>query len=671
MRKKYLFCVLMIIIVFSMGCSRGDSPKEAFQRYIAAWQKHDYKGMYSALDTYSRKRIEEKEFVSRYTNIYNGIKLSQITITPEYPKVFKKDSNGNTPIPFEVVMNTAAGEIKFKDTAYFIKDTSTKEWRLSWSSKLIFPQLKNDYKVRITTAYGKRGEIKTADGKYLAQNGYIYSVGIVPNKLGKDSKKTKDTIAKILNIDKSFINKRLSAKFVKPYMFIQIDSISMDDERVYKLKQINGVMLQKVPARVYPLKEKAALLTGYVHPITAEELQKLRKEGYDENDIIGKAGLEKIYEKQLKATDGKEIYITDENGDKVKSLAKTVKKDGKDIHLTIDADIQSEVYGQYKASSGAAVVMQPKTGAVLALVSAPGYDPNDFVLGMSSDKWNSLQNNEKKPFLNRFQSTFAPGSTFKPLTAIMGLKTGKLNPNVDAKISGLKWQKDKSWGKYHVTRDETYSGPSNLLNALVYSDNIYFAKAALNIGKENFIDETKKLGIGENIPFEYGLKTSQISSDGTIKSDVQLADSGYGQAQVLINPVQLASIYTSFVNNGNIITPYLNVDTGTPSKIWISHVYSENILNMVFNDMKQIVKNPEGTAHKAYMADLPLAGKTGTAEIKKSQTDTTGTENGWFVAVNTDKPKLLVLEMHENVKHRGGSGYVVPKVKEIFDKFCK
>jgi cell division protein FtsI/penicillin-binding protein 2 len=673
MKKKYLFVALFIFaIVFTFGCSSSDNPKTSFQKYVDAWTKKDYKTMYSLLSPSSKKSISEKDFINKYTNIYDGIEVSKLSINANYPKSFNKDSNGNTDIPFDVTMDTAAGKIKFNDTAYFSKDTtnSSDPWSLNWTVKMIYPDLNTGDKIRIDKTFGNRGEIKGVNGSYLAQNGFIESVGIVPGNLGADATNSKKQVATILKIDPSAIDKMLSASYVLPDMFIPITNLSMDDSRLSQLSSIPGVMLKKTPARVYPLKEKAALLTGYVQPINADQLKKLSEQGYSKDDVIGQCGLEKIYENQLKATDGAEIYITNKEGMKLKTIANTTAKNGKDINLTIDTNLQGALYDEYKADSGTAVAMQPKTGAVLALVSAPGYDPNNFVLGMSTAEWNSLQSDPNKPFLNRFQTTFAPGSTFKPITAAIGLKTGKLDPNADKKISGLTWQKDSSWGSYYVTRDAAYNSPANLLNALVHSDNIYFAKTALDIGKDNFINETKNFGIGEALPFEYGLQASKISPDNSINDDIQLADSGYGQAKVLMNPVQLASIYTSFVNGGNIIAPYLNSDTGTASKVLKANVFSQDICNTIFSDLTQVVANPEGTGYKAYMPDLPLAGKTGTAEIKKSQNDTTGTENGWFIAINTNNPKLLVLEMYENVKNKGGSQYVVPNVKSIFKQFC-
>lgn len=673
MKKNFVFSVIIVLIsTLLFGCSQKNVAKDSFDAYIKAWNKEDYSSMYKIISSDSKKTISKKDFVQKYTNIYDGIELSKITITPNYPKSFNADSDGKIAIPFTVTMDTVAGKINFTDTAYMVKETvvNAESWGISWSNSMILKDLKADEKIRVAVTKGNRGEILDKNGAPLAQNGTISEIGIVPDKLGSNASNSINQIAQTLNITADSISKKLSASYVQPDMFIPIDDISKDDtSKTSSLSTITGVVIKDKSARVYPLKESASQLTGYVQTISSEELSKLKNKNYTKDSIIGKAGLEKIYEDQLKATDGGEIYILDKNGNKRETIAKKDAQNGKTIKLTIDATMQTALYNELKDDAGAGVILQPKTGETLALVSTPSYDPNNFVLGMSSTQWNALNNDAKKPLLNRFQSTFAPGSAFKPITAAMGLTNGTLNANTARSISGLKWQKDSSWGSYYVTRDESYSEPANLLNALIHSDNIYFAQTALEIGQASFASETKNLGIGEKIPFEYGLTSSQISSTGSISTDIQLADSGYGQAQVLMNPVQLASIYTAFVNGGNIITPYLN-STNT-SKVWKKDVFSSDTAGTILNDLTQVVANPEGTGNLAYNASIPLAGKTGTAEIKASQTDTTGTENGWFVAVNTNDPKLLVLEMVQDVKNRGGSKYVVPKVKDIFQQFCK
>jgi penicillin-binding protein len=265
---------------------------------------------------------------------------------------------------------------------------------------------------------------------------------------------------------------------------------------------IPGIMINDKAARVYPLGVQAAHLTGYVQSINAEELEVKKDKEYTGSSVIGKAGLENLYEDKLRGIDGGEIYITDTNGVKISSLVTKEVKNGENIKLTIDSAMQSTLYAQFASDKGVSVAMNPNTGEVLALVSTPGYDPNDFVMGMSTAKWDSLNGDTNKPLNNRFKATYAPGSTFKPITTAIGLNTNTLDPNANKNISGLSWQKDSSWGSYSVTRVSEYEGGSNLLNAMVYSDNIYFAQTALDIGKDKFQAGLKSLGFNESMEFD-------------------------------------------------------------------------------------------------------------------------------------------------------------------------
>jgi len=432
---------------------------------------------------------------------------------------------------------------------------------------------------------------------------------------------------------------------------------------------VNGTGTSK---RVYPLNEAAAQLVGYVKNINQDELKKLKNQGYTRYDSIGETGIEKIYEKQLKGKNGAVIYIKDSMGTKKATIAEKKVQDGKDIKLTVDSNIQNALYNQLKGDSGTAVAVNPKTGEILAMVSTPSFNPNLFALakGIPSNKWNEIINNPLKPLNARFTDTYAPGSTFKVITAAIGIKSGKLLPQTAVKITGLNWQLNRSWGSYFITRVDNILEPENLEKAFVYSDNIYFAQTALKITKSTFIDGTKQFGIGEEIPFEYPLRESQISKDGSIKNDIQLADSGYGQGEVSINPVQLSMIYGSLVNGGSILKPHLLYGANL-SDVWKENVIPEDARSEILNDLIQVIEDPHGTGHGASIPGISLAGKTGTAEIKRSQTDKSGTENGWFVCVNTDNPKLLVTMMIENVKNRDGSAYVTPKVASVMRQFAK
>ena len=149
-----------------------------------------------------------------------------------------------------------------------------------------------------------------------------------------------------------------------------------------------------------------------------------------------------------------------------------------------------------------------------------------------------------------------------------------------------------------------------------------------------------------------------------------MADSGYGQGQILVNPLHLASLYTAFCNNGNVLQPYLKYQEELKAESWISEAFSKDVANKVLEGMKKVVNDPNGTGYASHREDTVLAGKTGTAEIKASKEDTSGTELGWFAvltAEQTAKKPIMIVSMVEDVKGRGGSGYVVGKVNQVLD----
>ena len=310
--------------------------------------------------------------------------------------------------------------------------------------------------------------------------------------------------------------------------------------------------------------------------------------------------------------------------------------------------------------------MNPKTGEILALVSTPSYDVNKMVLGVSNDEWNELSNNEKTPMLARYLQSYCPGSTFKPITGAIGLTTNTLSKDDTFNYSGLSWQKDASWGTYNITTLTAYSGAKNLKNALIHSDNIYFAQAALKIGNKNMEENLNKIKFNENIDFELNLSKSQYSNSQKLDKETMLADTGYGQGQILVNPIHMASIYSGFYNEGNMVKPYLEYNKDT--SYLVENAFSKEAAEEIKNDLIQVVENPEGTAKDMKVNGVSIAGKTGTAELKASKDETADTI-GWFdcFTVNEDNP-YLVVGMVEKANTNGGSHYLIPKIKKLFIK---
>ena len=667
--------ILATMIIRNLG---KEKPVDLIVKYMKHIENQEYEEMYAMLDTENNLSVEKNKFIERNSKIYEGIEVKNLRLS----KVSAEKNGGkSTTVSYFTSFETAAGKVEFENQADFIK--RKEGYKLIWKDSLIFPGLTEKDKVQISISEAERGEILDRNGRMLAGKGLATSVGIVPGKLEENSL---EQLSNLLEIDAETIESKLEASWVEEDSFVPVTTIQkiqetdlltmhqdeetiQESERQKKMLEIPGVMLSDIEMRSYTLEEAAAHLIGYVQAVTAEDLEEHPDEGYHANSMIGRSGVEGLYEKELKGKDGCEIRIVDENGNIKESIASVSKEDGKDIQLTIDAELQKMLYQQFQEDTGCSVAMNPYTGEILALVSTPSYDSNEFIRGMSSEKWNLLNEDVKRPLYNRFRQVWCPGSTFKPVVAGIGLKTGLIDPNEDFGKEGLAWQKDSSWGDYQVTTLHEYE-PVTMRNALIYSDNIYFAKAALKIGADNFEKSLDEVGFNQKLPFEIQMTESQYSNTDKIETEIQLADSGYGQGQVLVNPVHLASIYTAFLNEGNMIKPSLLYQENAQGDVWISEAFPSDAATEVLEGLKGVINDPNGTGWGAHREDILLAGKTGTAELKATKEDTTGTEIGWFSVFttekSTDKP-ILILSMAEDVKDLGGSGYVVKKDKAVLD----
>lgn len=674
--KKVIIIALVAVIVICAIIGivayinrTKEKPEDVLSTYISLINEQKYEEMYNMISNESKKQISQEDFIKRNKNIYEGIDAFDIKVT--ISETLKE--KGVNKVTYSESMSTSAGTISFTNTAKLVKED--KQYKLNWSSSMIFPELRNTDKVRVSTIEAKRGEILDRNGVKLAENGSISTVGIVPGKLGDNKEESISKISELTGVSVDYINTQLSASYVKDDTFVPIKKVSASNTTLKEqLLQISGIKITSTEARVYPLGEETAHLIGYVQAINADELKEKEGKGYSSSSIIGKTGLEQAYEDTLRGIDGTEIYIIDENGTRLKTLAIQDKKDGTDVKLTIDSNIQKQLYYQMKNDKGFFVVMEPKTGELLALVSTPSYDSNDFVLGLTNAQWDELNSDESKPLYNRFLQSYCPGSTFKSITAAVGLTTGKLTTDTTFNYSGLSWQKDKSWGSDYITTLTAYSGAKNIKNALIHSDNIFFGQAAMQIGSKTFCESLDKLGFNEQIDFPLTLKKSQYSnSDKAISTEKKLADSGYGQGDILVNPIHMASIYSAFTNEGNMIKPYIEYKENAKAEYLKENVFSSESANTVKNDLIQVVENPEGTANDMKVAGVTIAGKTGTAELKTSSTDTESGTLGWFDCFTVDYPSgrdMLIISMVENTQNNrdGGSHYLIKKIRTLFVK---
>lgn len=667
MDKKKFIILLSILIIssFILTSCGSETAGGRFNTYKKSWESGDYDKMYSMLSKESKENISKEEFIARYEDIYSGIDAKNLKIER------KNEDKEEEEIKFKLSMDTLAGEISLDSYNLSMieeRQDDGKNWFVQWDESLIFPEMEDGDLVKVERLYAERGEIFDKDGNGLAVNGERISVGIFPEEYDESNN---EALADLLDIDIEIIQDKLDRN-TNPKYFVPIVKIDKEDrEMSTKLSEMEGVMQQESKDRLYPGGEAFGNLVGYITPITAEQLEKAEDGTYHNRSKIGKFGLEEVYEEHLKADDGVVIYISrlkDEGGEEKQVLAKVEGEDGEDLNISIDTNLQKNIYEEMQGDEGATVAIDPTTGEVLSMVSYPSFDSNlytTYVPNSQKEEWEKLESNV---FQNKFNKAYSPGSTFKIITSAIGLSTGDIDPDEKINIEGKSWQKDSSWGAYNINRLNQKLSDLDLNDAFVYSDNIYFAKTALKIGEENFIEGSKKFGFHEELPIEFPFARSQIANEEKIDSEILLADTGYGQGQVLMSPLHLSLVYSGLVNNGNIMEPKLIMDK--EPKVWKENVMDEEVRIEILNDLVDVIENNDGTGYDAKIDGTKLAGKTGTAELKSSQNDK-GNENGWFVSMNVDDPQIVIASMVKGVEDRGGSHYVVPKVRKILEEYLR
>ncbi len=617
------------------------TPQKELEAFAALLQEQRYEEMYDHLSEDARAAWSQEEFVTRNQNIYSGIGAADI----EFSDVRAETTDTGANVSYHQKMETSAGMVEFDNTAVVVREADG--YRIDWDSTFIFPQLSDADSVSVQTSQGARGAILDRNGTPLAQDGLVYQVGL---EAGATDAGSNAALASALDIEEAAVESAMSASWVQDGMFVPVKTLSAADYRAAsaQLDAVQGISVQQTSGRVYPYAETCAHLTGYVQTASAEDLEAHADEGYTQESLIGKSGLEAAYESDLRAKDGVRIIVRNASGQEKAVIAETAAQDGKDIVTTIDLSAQQALYDDMGENEGAAVAMNAQTGEVLALVSTPSYDPNDFANGMDNAQWEALSNDTRNPMLSRYQSAYCPGSTFKAITAAIGLESGTITADTVFEKTE-RWQKDSSWGSNYVTTTHLYDEPSNLANALRYSDNIFFAQLADQIGAQTLADGLDAIGFNSTLPFELTLTQS---SYGERLNDAQtLAATGYGQGDLLINPVHMTALYTAYVNEGSILQPYLIYADGE-RKIYKEDAYSADTAQTLLEDLRQTMSSYGDNPTNA-------AGKTGSAEV-----DNGAEVIGWTCAVN-EQAALTV--MMENTKEEGSSLYVQPIAAQMLE----
>ena len=464
------------------------------------------------------------------------------------------------------------------------------------------------------------------------------------------------------------------------YKGLSFPGLEEDDEvGVINVPAVRGMILDRDGSvlakdvspgkRVYPKGILTSDVVGFVRKATENDVKKalngeLKGVGHlTVGENLGRVGLELAYQDELSGTDGTKIYLKSAPNE---ILFRKAPINGKDIQTTLDLKVQRAAYNQLVGEYGAASAINPQNGEVLALVSTPSLNVDawtDEVL--SATEWERLESSGNAPtYEGNFSQTFLPGSTQKLLTTIIGLNNNviKLDSSSGYQIVGERWQPDTSWGGYKVHRVTPIDGFMTLKKALIYSDNIYFSRVALDLGIETYTKGLKNLGIAEEVPSDLPIYKSRISNSGVIKGPIALADTSYGQAQNLISPIQMNLYYASLLNNGKVYAPKLRVDK--EAKVWKGPLTSKENINFINLALEQAVNIVHPNAKRNYAR---ISGKTGTAEVGRNGE----TNLGWFCGYDLNNPEFSMCLMVNYVENRGGSDVNTGKFGRVMDELYR
>ncbi len=653
MRKFIL--LLCIIILFSFaGCADEEQDTADITPYLNELINMDYAAMFA--HTSPVVDIDEEDFVKKYEDIFSGLGVESVTLD----SVSEPNDDGEV----SCLITYHTKEYGDLSNSFIIKTGLIEgEYMVLWDYGLIFPEMSEGSSVRVSTIHASRGEIFAADGSLLAANSYADTVYMDTEKV-QDITAVARAVALITSMTETEIIDLFNEELEKGTQIVVLGKYlknELTDEQKQALLAVPGLGIDDslyTPIRDYPTAEYTAHIIGYTGFYTEENLP----EGYTTSDRAGLTGLEASYESTLRGTDGKIVYIEDKWGKNVKTIYLDPCEEGQDLRLTIEPKLQKAAFDALSTyldleagETGVAIVLDASTGYVEAMASFPSYDNNLFTFGISQQMWDYYQDAQsKEPLFNRAtQGRYPPGSVIKPFTASIALEKNAITPGTifTGTIIKNKWKpEEEGWVWDPITRVGDSGTPLKLENALVHSDNIFFAYAALRLNEEDFINYLKEIGFEEAVPFDLPVKTANLVSTELYRR--RIAEMGYGQGELLIAPIQMASMYTAIANDtGDMLQPILvektcqtdgldyNVTQTFEPTVWKKDAVSDATLDILQPMLKEVVQS--GTGYLAKINGVEIAGKTGTAEIG----DDKSREISWFVGYWTAGyyPRMVVV----------------------------
>jgi len=553
--------------------------------------------------------------------------------------------------------------------------------RLVWMQLLEgsrFRELADENRIRLVPRSPIRGRLLDRKGRVLATSKLTYSLYLEPRLVSEDDwPDLRDRLARLLNLKPDLLDQRRQKGLDRDGYRTTL-ALDLKPEQVLRFREqalgLRGAQVDVDILRSYPNGTLAAHALGYTQPITESEFEILAEKGYKIRDRIGRTGVEAAYERHLRGKWGGQMLEVNAMGEVQRNLGDRPSQAGKDLVLTLDLDLQ-RVAEQALADKpgGAVVALEAATGAVLALASRPSFDPNFFSKLITTQKeYDALFSNPKKPLLSRAMNPYDPGSTWKPVTAMAGMESGKFPPDTKLQTKAC-----ITYGG-HCFPDHNGKGFGTIgyADALRHSSNTFFYQVGVGVGSLALKQTADQLGFQQKTGIEIGWEESVglvgdepwadrgrgWAEPGTVPwIPEDMASASIGQSVVQSTPLQLARAYAVFANGGWLVTPHLaagDID-------WLSPEHRTKVamkpstLQTIREGLRKVVE--AGTGAGLNGPGIPAAaGKTGTAEDS-----TGGPDHAWFgcYAPYPDG-KIVVVAFAQNTPG-GGSVHALPMAKKV------
>lgn len=529
-------------------------------------------------------------------------------------------------------------------------------------------QLAENNRIHLIPKPPVRGNIFDRKGKILASSRLSHAVYLWPIARKKAAwPATLNRLAAILNIPEAEIQKRLEKAGHNSQSLIRI-ARGISHAQITALAeyshQLQGVEVDVEAVRSYPNGELGAHILGYTGELNDQELERRKAEGYRMGDIVGQMGVEESFEKQLRGEWGGKQVEVDGAGQVIRILGQKQAKAGKDVHVTLDLELQKAAEAALGDRKGAIVALDPNNGAVLAMVSRPAFDPNIFSGRISPDTWKQLQS-KGTPFVNRAMRGFPPASTFKVVTAAAGMESGKFPPDTVLQTFAALNIGGTSFGEWN----KAGFGPLGFVGAMAISSNTFFGQIGQGVGGPTLIDWSRRFGFGQKTGIEISEESAGLIADDAWKrkeyqwewTTGDTVNMSIGQGFTQVTPLQLAVMFAVPANGGYRVKPHLLKDD-EQSKQWRASLnLKPETVKVLQEGLRQVVSSGTGTVLNEGLPNV--GGKSGTAEAPPGEVHT------WFGAyAPMNKPEIVVVAFGEHSGGGGGktAGPIVRKVMEAY-----